>query len=35
VTGGAEALDRIANVPVDGETPVKPVRVTKVRIEQR
>ncbi len=34
-TGGAEALDRIANVPVDGETPLKPVLVTKVRIEQR
>jgi peptidyl-prolyl cis-trans isomerase B (cyclophilin B) len=35
VSGGAEALDRIATVPVDGDAPVKPVLVTKVRIEQR
>jgi len=35
VAGGVETLDRIANVPVDGETPLKPVLVTKVRIERR
>ena len=35
VAGGAEALDRIANVPVDGETPLKPLLVTRVRVEQR
>ena len=35
VAGNAEALDRIANVPVDGETPLKPLFVTRVRIEQR
>jgi len=35
VTVGAEALDRIANVPVDGETPLKPLLVTRVRVETR
>ncbi len=35
VTNGADALDRIANVPVDGETPLKPVLVTRVRVERR
>ena len=35
VTNGADGLDRIANVPVDGETPLKPVLVTRVRVERR
>ena len=35
VAGGVEVLDRIAGVPVDGETPLKPVLVTRVRIETR
>jgi hypothetical protein len=35
VTSGADGLDRIANVPVDGETPLKPVLVTRVRVERR
>jgi peptidyl-prolyl cis-trans isomerase B (cyclophilin B) len=33
VAGGAEVLDRIATVPVDGETPRSPLTVTRIRIE--
>ena len=35
LTGGADVLDRIASVPVDRETPLKPVLVTRVRVETR
>jgi peptidyl-prolyl cis-trans isomerase B (cyclophilin B) len=33
LAGGAETLDRLANVGVDGETPITPVMMVKVRIE--
>jgi cyclophilin family peptidyl-prolyl cis-trans isomerase len=35
VSGGAETLERLANVPVDGETPLKPVMMMKVSVETR
>jgi cyclophilin family peptidyl-prolyl cis-trans isomerase len=35
VAGGAEVLDRIASVPVDGETPRSPIVMTRVRVEAR
>jgi peptidyl-prolyl cis-trans isomerase B (cyclophilin B) len=35
VAGGTDVLDRIASVPVDGETPRLPIMVTRVRVETR
>jgi cyclophilin family peptidyl-prolyl cis-trans isomerase len=35
VSGGADVLDRIAMVPVDGETPRSPITVTRHRVEPR
>jgi cyclophilin family peptidyl-prolyl cis-trans isomerase len=35
VAGGMDVLARVAAVPVDGETPVTPIVVTRVRAEKR
>jgi peptidyl-prolyl cis-trans isomerase B (cyclophilin B) len=35
VMSGMDVVDRIAAVPVTGETPVTPIVMTRVRVEKR